>query len=37
MQPHFGTHLVKLLVRWLQARYTRKLEHYMATHKSMYV
>jgi hypothetical protein len=37
LQPHLGIHLVNLLVRWLQARYARKLEHYAAAHKSMYV
>jgi hypothetical protein len=37
IQPHFGAHLVNILVAWLQARYARKLEHYAATHKSMCV
>jgi hypothetical protein len=37
MQPHFGAHFVNLFVRWLQARYARKLERYVAAHKSMYV
>ena len=33
IHPNLVTHFVTLLVRWLQARYTHKLEHYAATHE----
>jgi len=34
IHPNFDTHFFILLVRWLQARYTDKLEHYAATHEA---
>ena len=37
IHPNFDTRLVNLLVRWLQAGYAHKFEHYAATRASTYV